>query len=74
MWVQAALFPEFPTIFWAYEMEALGGRWWEIHDDSGYLESIELDDFADFLDFARSINYDVRINTYKSWEAMDDEY
>lgn len=70
MWVQAAMFPEFPTVFYAYEMEAWG-RWWEIHDESGFLESIEPEDFGDFLDFCRSINYDVLINTYESWEALE---
>ncbi len=72
IWVQAAMFPEFPLVFWAYEFEAMGGRWWEIHDDSGFLEGIEPDDFGDFLDFARSINYDVKVNTYESWVLMEE--
>lgn len=59
-------------IFYAYEMEAMGGRWWEIHDDSGFLQSIEPENFGDFIDFTLSMGYDVHINTYESWEAMDE--
>lgn len=70
VWYQPTLFPEFSTIVYAYEMEAIGGRWWEIFDDSGFLQSIEPEDFGDFLDFMRSINYDVKVNTQESWEAM----
>ena len=71
-WVQAAMFPEFPLVFYAYEMEALGGRWWEVFDDSGFLESVEPEDFGDFLDFCRQINYDVKVNTYESWILMEE--
>ena len=71
VWLQPTLFPEFPTIVWAYEMEAIGGRWWEIFDDSGFLQSIEPENFGDFLDFCRSINYDVKVNTYDSWILME---
>ena len=72
MWVQGKLFVEYPPDFWAYEIESMGGRWWEVHDESGFLEGIEPEDFGDFLDFARSINYDVRLFTYESWEALDE--
>jgi hypothetical protein len=72
VWVQPSLFPEFLQTVHAYEIEAIGGRWWEIFDDSGFLEGIEPEDFGDFLDFMRSINYDVRINTYDSWIAMEE--
>jgi hypothetical protein len=72
VWVQPALFPKFPPVFYAYEMEA-HGTWWEVYDDSGFLQSIEPEDFGDFLDFCRQINYDVRINTQESWEAMINE-
>jgi hypothetical protein len=72
MWVQPALFPEFPLVFYAYEMDAYG-RWWEVYDDCGTMvASIEPEDFGDFLDFSRSINYDVKVFTYESWEAMDE--
>ena len=59
VWIQAAMFPKFPAEVYAYEFEAIGGSWWEIQDESGFLQSIEPDDFGDFLDFMRSINYDV---------------
>lgn len=78
MWVQPALFPEFSTIFYAYEIDCFGNgdTYWEVYDDGdtmiGYYEP---ENFGDFLDFARSINYDVHINTQESWEAMiNDEY
>ena len=71
VWVQGALFPLYPQIYHAYEFEAMG-RWWEVYDDSDtVVASLEPEDFGDFLDFARSINYDVYINTYKSWEALE---
>ena len=71
VWLQASMFPKFPTDFYAYEIEAMGGMWWEIYDDSPYMvASIEPEDFGDFIDFARSINYDVKVNTYESWVAM----
>jgi hypothetical protein len=71
VWIQPSLFPEFPTDFWAYEMEAVGGRWFEVYDDSSeMIASIEPDDFGDFLEFARSINYNVFVNTLESWEAL----
>ena len=72
VWVQPSLFPEFPLDIYAYEFEAMGGRWWEIFDDSGFLQSIEPENFGDFLDFCRSINYDVLLNTYDSWIAMEE--
>lgn len=72
VWLQPSMFPQFPQIVWAYEMEAMGGRWWEIFDDSGFLESIEPENFGDFLDFCRSINYDVKVNTYDSWILMEE--
>jgi hypothetical protein len=72
VWIQPSMFPQFPTVLYAYEMETIGGRWWEVYDDSGYLTYYEPDEFPDFLDFARHINYDVHINTYESWEALDE--
>ena len=72
VWYQPTLFPEFSTIVYAYEIEAIGGRWWEIFDDSGFLESIEPEFFGDFIDFARTINYDVIVNTYDSWILMEE--
>jgi hypothetical protein len=72
MWVQPALFPKFSTDFYAYEIDTGRGVYWEVYDDGdtmiGYYEDNE---FATFLDFARAINYDVYINTYESWEALD---
>jgi hypothetical protein len=76
-WIQAALFPDFSLVFWAYEVDCFGNGdcYWEIFDDSGFLQSIEPENFGDFLDFCRSINYDVLINTQESWEAMiNDDY
>lgn len=74
VWIQPALFPEYPQIFWAYEIES-HGTYWEVFDDGdtmiGYYEP---EDFGDFLDFARSIHYDVLINTQESWEALINEY
>ena len=73
-WVQAKLFPdtEVPD-FWAYEMSAMGGTWWEVWDVDGVMcASIEPENFGDFLEFCRTINYDVKVNTYESWEAMDE--
>lgn len=70
VWIQAKLFPDFPPNFHAYEMEAMGGTWWEVYDESGFLQSVEPEDFGDFLDFCRQINYDVVINTLESWEAL----
>lgn len=70
VWIQAALFPHSSLVFYAYEMEAMGGRWWEVYDESGFLQSIEPDDFGDFLDFCRQINYDVNLYTYESWEVI----
>ena len=72
MWVQAALFPGFDTDFWAYEFQFLDYTWWEIFDgDDQRVSVVESDDFGDFLDFAREINYDVKINTVESWIAME---
>lgn len=75
VWIQPSLLPEYPTTFWAYEMDDFGNDdfYWEVYDDGdtmiGYYNSEE---FADFLDFARDINYDVKINTQQSWIAMED--
>lgn len=73
VWIQAAMFPEFPQIFWAYEMKALGGHWFEVYDDSDeMIANVEPENFGDFLDFCRSINYDVKVNTYDSWILMEE--
>lgn len=51
----------------------IGGDYWEIYDDSFDMPAIIYpDDFGDFLDKAREDGYDVHINTYASWEAMDE--
>ena len=69
--IQTKMFPEFDPDFWAYEMESMGGRWWEVWDINGVMvASIEPDDFGDFIDFSLSIGYDVKINTQESWEAL----
>jgi len=48
-------------------------RVWEIHDDSFDMPStVEPDDFGAWLANARTLGYDVYINTYESWEAMDE--
>jgi hypothetical protein len=72
VWVQPSLFPEFPTNFYAYQMDGGHGIYWEVYDDGPTVIGVyEEEEFNDFLDFARSINYDVLINTYESWEAME---
>lgn len=72
-WIQPALFPKFSTDFWAYEIDCFGNGdcYWEVWDEFGIcVGTYEPDEFGEFLDFARSINYDVLINTQESWEAM----
>ena len=50
-----------------------GSNYWEVYDDSFDMPSpIDADDFGDFLDKVRREGYDVHINTYASWEAMDE--
>ena len=75
VWIQSALFPEFPLVFYAYEIDDFGNgdRYWEVYDDGdtmiGYFEA---DEFPAFLDFAREINYDVCLFTYDSWIALEE--
>lgn len=57
---------------YCYEMEAMGGRWWEVYDESDGYVSIDTDEFGGWLANARTLGYDVYINTYESWEAMDE--
>jgi len=62
---------------YCYEIEALGGRWWEVYDDNDdveqqYICTVEPDDMGAWLANARTLGYDVYINTYESWEAMDE--
>lgn len=74
VWIQAKMFSEFPPVFYAYEIDDFGNGdyYWEVYDDGDVMIGwYEREAFADFLDFARSINYDVLINTYTSWEALD---
>lgn len=74
VWVQAAMFPQFPQIFYAYEIDCFGNGdvYWEVFDDGICIGTYEPDEFGNFLDFCRSINYDVKINTQESWIAMED--
>ena len=59
---------------YCYEIEAMGGRWWEVYDESDdHVSSVEPDDFDEWLANARTLGYDVYINTYESWEAMEGE-
>jgi hypothetical protein len=65
------------TKLYCYEIEALGGRWWEVYDDNDdveqqYISTVEPDEFGVWLANARTLGYDVYINTYESWEAMDE--
>jgi hypothetical protein len=62
---------------YCYEIDALGGRWWEVYDDNDdveqqYISTVEPDEFGGWLANARTLGYDVYINTYESWEAMDE--
>lgn len=51
----------------------IGSDYWEVYDTSFDMPSIIYpDDFGDFLDSVRKEGYDVFINTYASWEAMDE--
>jgi hypothetical protein len=58
----------------AHEIQCgIGEDYWEVYDESFDIPSIiYVDDFADFLDNVRKEGYDVHINTYASWEAMDE--
>lgn len=59
---------------YAYEVDCFGNgdTIWEIYTESDeHFSSIPRDFFGDFLDFFRVLHYDVYINTYESWEAMD---
>ena len=61
------------TEFWCYEMEAMGGKWWEIYwsIDNDLLYSVEPDEFGDWLDSMRAFGYtNIYINTIESWEAL----
>jgi hypothetical protein len=61
------------TKLYCYEIETLGENYWEIHDDSFDMPStVEADEFGGWLANARTLGYDVYINTYESWEAMDE--
>lgn len=75
VWVQPALFPKYNTEFYAYEIDCFGNGdcYWEVFDDGVCVGTYEPEEFLNFLDFARSINYDVLINTQESWEAMINE-
>ena len=76
VWLQAKLFPEFPPNFYAYEIDCFGNGdcYWEVFDwNDVCVGTYEPDEFGDFLDFARSINYDVLVNTQESWKAMMEE-
>ena len=58
---------------YCYEVEAIGGRWWEVYDESDRrVSTVEPDEFGGWLANARTLGYDVYINTYESWEAMDE--
>jgi len=58
---------------WAYEMDGgPSGRAWIIMNENGdVLDSQDSENFAEILDFWRALGYDVIINTYESWEALD---
>lgn len=58
---------------WAYEMQdGHGVPVWIIMNEAGeILDSHDADNFGNILDFWRTLGYDVIINTYQSWEAMD---
>lgn len=58
---------------WAYEIvDGHGGHAWVIMNENGdVLDSHDADNFGNILDFWRVLGYDVIINTYESWEAMD---
>ena len=58
---------------YCYEIEAMGGRWWEVYDESDdYVSTVEPDEFGGWLANARTLGFDIYINTYESWEAMDE--
>jgi hypothetical protein len=59
---------------WAYEMDdGHGGKGWILMNENGDVVDSHFDnDFATVIDFWRQLGYDTIINTYESWEAMDE--
>lgn len=58
---------------WAYEIQDDHGSpaWALMNEDGEMIDSHDADNFGSILDFYRALGYDVLINTYASWEAMD---
>ena len=51
----------------------MGGRWWEVYSESDeHVSTVEPDEFGGWLANARTLGFDIYINTYESWEAMDE--
>ena len=78
MSIQLEFFPEFFPTFYAYEIDwdGSGETTWEAYmqGDDDIFAVIDRDAFGDWLDFIKGMGYDVRINTYESWIAMEDRY
>ena len=55
----------------AYELydEDLDDFYWKVFREDNLVIEIDQDDFGDWLDNARSLDYDVLINTIESWLA-----
>ena len=60
-------------ILHAFEIDSdgRGDNYWIITDGVAEVTKVEVDDFGDYLDTVRSMNYDVRINTLESWFANE---
>lgn len=59
---------------YAYEIDCFGNGdvIWEIFTEyHEFLSTQQAENFGNFLDSALAFGYDVLINTYESWEAMD---
>lgn len=62
------------TKLYAYEIGGIPqAHWWEVYDESDdYVSTVEPENMGAWLANARTLGYDVYINTYESWEAMDE--
>jgi hypothetical protein len=58
---------------WAYEIQDGHGNphWIVVNENGDVVDSHFDEDFASVIDFWRALGYDTIINTYESWEAMD---